>query len=277
MKTAYLCPVCHAGMEETDTGIVCENRHLFDKSAEGYVNFAAVKKGVTALSGDAADTCRARREFLERGFYEPLAKALAEALCRNAPLHTHPLVIDAGCGEGYYDRFLKHALPQIDLYGLDLAKTAVRLAAKKQKQSPERNHYCVDGIFAMPFADASAGAVLSVFAPVPDAECRRVLVCGGILLVASPGKDHLYDLKKALYQTPEQNEEKTPAYEGFVLLDEKSLSYDMALSGADAGNLFAMTPYFWRSSADVRARSEKLGALSCRADFRLKIYKKCAD
>ena len=270
----YRCPVCGGALVQEEKAYVCANRHSFDISAEGYVNLAPAKSAVGTVSGDAADTCRARRRFLESGAYQPLAEALGERLYRNGAVGENNLVIDAGCGEGYYMRALKARFPQLDLYGVDLAKQGVKMAAKLEKNSARKNHYAVAGIFKLPFAEESAAAMLSVFAPVADAEALRVLKPGGVLVVACPGKEHLYGLKQALYETPTENEEKIPEYPGFSLLETGRITYEMRLSGEQAADLFAMTPYFWRSSAEVREKSAVLGETLTKADFLVKVYRK---
>lgn len=272
MNTKYICPICKEHLSLYEKTYKCINNHCFDVSAEGYVNLASAKKTNTEISGDAADTCRARRRFLEAGFYKPLADKICFYL---SDITTdEPFIIDAGCGEGYYSRIIKSTFPKFDIYGIDLAKQGVKMAAKYQKTAELKNNYSVAGIFDMPFADNSADAVISIFAPVADVESHRVLKDGGLLIVACPGKKHLYGLKEALYENPTQNEEKIPDYNGFSLIDTVTLSYKMELEGESASNLFAMTPYFWRSSKDVREKSYDLGQIVTDADFIIKIYKK---
>lgn len=272
MSTKYICPICKEALNLYEKTYKCENNHCFDVSAEGYVNLASAKKTNTEISGDAADTCRARRRFLEAGYYKKLADKICSYLAEFSK--ENAFIIDAGCGEGYYSRVIKSTFPHFDIYGIDLAKQGVKMAAKYQKNSELKNNYSVAGIFDMPFADNSASAVVSIFAPVADAESYRVLKNGGLLIVACPGKNHLYGLKEALYENPTQNEEKIPDYEGFSLIDTATLSYKMELEGESASDLFAMTPYFWRSSKDVREKSAELEHISTDADFIIKIYKK---
>lgn len=275
MKTYYTCPVCGEMLEETEKNLFCTNHHNFDKAAEGYVNLAPPRAGADR-SGDAAESCRARRRFLETGAYQRLADALCDALAAQEPGQEDALFIDAGCGEGYYARCIKARFPKAALYGVDLAKSAVKMASKaeKNKKDGEKCHFAVAGIFELPFADESASAVISVFAPVADKEKCRVLKKGGVLLVACPGKQHLYGLKERLYNTALENEEKAPDYDGFTLIGEQRVTYEMRLSGEQAADLFAMTPYFWRSSAEVREHSAKLGETVSMADFYIKIYRK---
>ena len=274
MKSRYICPKCSETLEQKEKSYICENGHCFDISAEGYVNLASAKKTNTEVSGDAADTCRARRCFLESGHYKPLSDKICEYLKEIAAIEDNPFVIDAGCGEGYYSRRIKETYPDFDIYGIDLAKQGVKMAAKFQKNMALKNNYSVAGIFDMPFADNSAVAVISVFAPVSQQESYRVLKEGGLLIVACPGKNHLYGLKEALYENPTHNEEKVPDYEGFILEDTAFLSYKMHLEGDDAAALFAMTPYFWRSSKDIREKSAELEKVTTDADFIIKVYRK---
>lgn len=272
MTSKYICPICGTPLKTQERTYRCEANHCFDISAEGYVNLASAKKTNTEVSGDAADTCRARRRFLEAGYYKPLADKICSYLSEIA--EENALIIDAGCGEGFYSRFIKSKFPKLDIYGIDLAKQGVKMAAKYQKNMPYKNHYSVAGIFDMPFADSSASAVVSVFAPVADKESFRVLKSGGLLIVACPGKKHLYGLKEALYENPTENEEKIPDYEGYGLIDTATLNYKMELDGTAASDLFAMTPYFWRSSKEVREKSAELDKVITDADFIVKVYKK---
>ena len=57
---------------------------------------------------------RARRAFLSAGHYAPLMATLA-ALCAALP-HDH--IVDAGCGEGSYDKYLYDALGRPQIVGV---------------------------------------------------------------------------------------------------------------------------------------------------------------
>ena len=75
-----------------------------------------------------------------------------------------------------------------------------------------------------------------------------------------------------LYDTPTENEEKIPEYPGFILEESVEVQYEMQLTGSAAQDLFAMTPYFWRSSKEIREKSEKLENVTTMADFLVKVY-----
>jgi len=269
MYPQYKCPVCGEILELCEKSFTCRNSHNFDMAKEGYVNFALGKHD----SGDSAEMCASRRSFLGKGYYAPFAKLICDTVEKYAP-HTACLV-DAGCGEGYYLRCLRERFGEAHLYGIDLAKNAVKLAAKSEKQVQGlKNMYSVCGIFSLPFADSFANAVISVFAPVGEAENLRVLKPGGFMFVAGPGKRHLSGLKSALYDVPYDNEEKQKSYNGFTYVGKESVSYTAKIDGADIADLFTMTPYYWKTKREDSAKLAALPELETQLEFEINVYKK---
>ena len=93
--------------------------------------------------------------------------------------------------------------------------------------------------------------------------------------MAIPGEMHLYELKSVIYDTPYKNTVDDTALDGFQLLCDEPLTYTMHLGDAEAvKNLFMMTPYAYRTSAQGRARVESLDSISCTADFRIFVYRR---
>lgn len=269
MYPQYKCPVCGKALELCEKSFRCENSHNFDMAKEGYVNFALGKHE----SGDSAEMCLSRRNFLSKDYYKPFADLLCETVKKYAP-QTQCLV-DAGCGEGYYLRNFRAAFNDAHLYGIDLAKNAVKLAAKSEKQVLGiKNMYSVCGIFSLPFEDDFADAVISVFAPVGDAENLRVLKNGGCLFVAGPGKRHLSGLKSALYDIPYDNEEKHRDYNGFTYLGKEQISYSATIDGPDIADLFTMTPYYWKTKRSDSQKLALLPRLETLLEFEISVYKK---
>ncbi len=263
----FLCPHCRQALTEKGRALVCSKGHSFDLAAEGYVNLTAGKGG----GGDSPEMCRGRHEFLTAGgYYRPFAEAIAREVVK----HGVKAVCDAGCGEGFYLRTLREALPDAELVGLDLAKTSIKLAARAERGRMNPISYAVAGIFDMPLPDGAVDAVLSVFAPVPEAEAHRILKKDGILLVAHPGKDHLMGMKCLLYENPYENEEKNFAFAGFEKLCDLRTAYTVTVERKQLQNLFLMTPYFWKTS---RKDAEKLAAvpsLDTELDFILSVYRR---
>lgn len=102
----WQCPLCGARLSG-DSVLKCEKSHCFDRAKEGYWHLLPVQSMRTKAPGDSKEMVAARRAFLNAGYYGIFGKALGE-LCveygvpaaPDAPLH----LLDAGCGEGWYDR-----------------------------------------------------------------------------------------------------------------------------------------------------------------------------
>lgn len=266
-KDVLRCPVCGAGMIREGNSFFCggARRHCFDIAREGYVNLASAK---ASGGGDDAALIRARTEFLGAGHYAPFADRVCDLLSQYVGKGT---VIDAGCGEGYYT--CRMAARGFSVLGVDLSKNGVRHGARSAKGQGNAL-FAVGGIFDLPVADASADAVVSLFAPVAEEEFLRVLKPGGVLLLAGAGPDHLLDLKRVLYDTPYRNESRADAPVQMEKLTAERLDFNMML-GADALRaLFAMTPYFYRTSAEGRARLEALECLNVGAQMDISLYRK---
>lgn len=261
-----LCPICRSELFRVGQSLKCQNRHCFDIASEGYVNLAVGKSD----SGDSPDMCRARHSFLSSGYYRPLSERIAHHIKEN----NAKTVCDAGCGEGYYSRIIKELLPCTDIVGFDLAKTSVKIAAKAEKGSSSPITYAVAGIFDMPLRDRSCDALISVFAPVPDAEAHRILNDGGIMIVVHPGKDHLDGLKKLIYDTPYGNEEKELSFDGFEKLCDDRVSYSATINKEHIPSLFLMTPYYWKTSKEDAEKLNGADELITKLDFIISVYKK---
>lgn len=127
----------------------------------------------------------ARRAFLEAGWYAPFSEALGRIASACLEEVQAPVVLDAGCGEGYYTGRLAQVLgPRARIAAFDISKEAVRLAAQRYKGV----EFAVAGVFAIPMADGAADCLVDIFAPMAQAEFLRVLRPGGFLLYAVPGR-----------------------------------------------------------------------------------------
>ena len=233
-----------------DAGSVrCERGHSFDLAREGYLNLLRSKR-----TGDSREMLLARRDFLERGHYQPLAEALADTVAaflgERAGAGDCPLrVLDAGCGEGYYlDRLGRRlsgapGLAGTLLIGLDSAKEAIRLSAKRLQDAAL---LVADLKERLPIADTSLDAILNVFAPRDLAEFARVLVPGGLLLIAIPSPDHLVELRLAhgLLGIEEQKLERLleALAPHFASVGMRDLRYTLHLESDAVQALIAMTP-----------------------------------
>ncbi len=266
-----LCPVCGETLTFGEKAACCCGGHQFDRAKSGYINLL-VSRQSGAQHGDDKEMVRARRAFLERGYYEPLQKALCGAVLRYAPAGGTDL-LDAGCGECYYTAAAEQALlasghtPHIA--GVDISKDALRFGGRRGRDL----HLAVASVYRLPVADASCDMVLNVFAPFAGAEYRRVLKADGVLIHVAPAAKHLWELKQAVYERPYENDAATPEQEGLALLSEQSVSCRLALnSREDVANLFQMTPYAHKTHPADIARLDAVDRLETEASFLLRVY-----
>ena len=95
------------------------------------------------------------------------------------------------------------------------------------------------------------------------------------LLRAVPLEDHLFSLKKAVYENPKKNEGQGSIGKGFVLLEEKRVKKEIFLSsGEDILALFGMTPYAHKTAREDVEKLRKLTSLTVETDFGILIYQK---
>ncbi|PHM60681.1 hypothetical protein Xsto_03745 [Xenorhabdus stockiae] len=268
---SYQCPLCHSPLLFSHHQWRCENNHQFDCAKEGYVNLLPVQHKRSKEPGDSAEMMQARRAFLQAGHYQALQQKVIELFDRFLPEQAGVL-LDIGCGEGYYTAAVQQALSlkwPITVHGLDVAKIAVRYGAKRY---PDVD-FCVASSHRLPFADGSLDGILRIYAPCKAAELFRVVKSGGIVLTVTPGPRHLYQLKELIYQEVHLHPENTEQLEGYELVAEKTLAYEMQLDGEQAYNLLQMTPFAWRASEDVKSHLMANKLFNCEADFTLKVYR----
>ena len=194
------CPVCAGALELHEKILRCENNHCFDMAKEGYVNLLSARKSGDN-TGDNKDMAKSRRDFLNKGYYQPLAQAVCD--CIQHYSDDGGSVLDICCGEGYYTAYCAERL-QRDFYGFDLSKNMVRLAAKRNCGA----RFFVANIASIPVRDGAVQAAFHLFAPFHAPEFRRILSDNGVIMTAIPGRNHPFGLKQVLYDAPYYNDEK---------------------------------------------------------------------
>ncbi|WP_394175380.1 23S rRNA (guanine(745)-N(1))-methyltransferase [Thalassotalea litorea] len=264
----YRCPLCQNPLHLHATTFRCENNHSFDMAKEGYVNLLPVQFKHSKDPGDNKQMVNARRAFLEQDFYLPLRNKLV-TIYKEAVQSTEPNVLDIGCGEGYYTS--AHKTPGNQVYGIDIAKNAIRIAAKKYQDC----QFSVASIAQLPFADASIDWAYSVYAPIKVEEFHRIIKTGGDLVVVSPGEKHLWQLKSLIYRTPQPHDESPPQMPGFELIEQTRLAYEMNMANIeDRFNLLAMTPFAFKSSDALTKALTDAQQFTCETDFIIRRYKR---
>ena len=262
------CPVCKAELLQDDLQKSCRCKgikpHSFDFARSGYLNLAGGRAG----EGDLKNAVLARRTFLDAGYYQCLSNKINEIL------DTVPsdLVLDAGCGEGYYtNRMAKNR----SVLGIDLSKDGVDYAARRAKLNDTGAGFAVASVFEMPIKDAALDAVVNIFAPCTEAEYSRVLRNGGNLLVVSAGEQHLMGLKRVLYENPYLNQGRADLPKTMTLVQKYRLKDEIYLEDPlliEA--LFSMTPYYWRTSQEDHQKLKNAERLITEIDFDIFLFRK---
>ncbi len=269
----WCCPICQAGMQKQERGMHCLNGHCFDMAKSGYVNLLPVQQKHTKQPGDNLQMVRARRDFLQAGYYAPFQQALCNMVAEAMP--QKGILLDAGCGDGYYTSAMAETLQAtaktVQVYGVDISKYAVDLAAKHGKTA----HFAVGSVFHLPVSDHCCDGLVSLFAPYAGTEFQRVLKTEGIMILGIPAARHLMGLKQAIYDTPYENVVKPYELEGFSFLEKRSVETVITLPDQTTiQNLFSMTPYYYKTGQKEQARLAALESLETEIAFELLLYRK---
>lgn len=183
------CPHC-AGPLRAEGGRVvrCAAGHAFDVARQGYLSLLA---GGRAPAGDTAEMVAARERVLAGGLFDPLTAAVAEA----ADGAGDGALVEVGAGTAHHLAAALERAPTRRGIALDVSRAALRRAARAH---PRAAAVGADVWGPLPLRDGVAGAVLCVFAPRNGPELHRVLAPGGVLVVATPEREHLAELRAAL-------------------------------------------------------------------------------
>ena len=269
----FICPVCGEKLIRTEKSLVCGNKHSFDKAKSGYVNLLMSQKSHGKNHGDDKLMVNARRDFLNTGLYSPLC----EKICETADKYSEngAAIFDAGCGECYYTAAIEEKLLKggkyAEILGIDISKDALAAGAKRSKTLK----LAVASVYKLPVADNSCDLLLSVFSPFALSEFQRVIKSGGVLIRVIPLENHLFGLKAAVYDKPYKNEVEPPEIDSFQLLENSVVEKNIHLSSnKKITDLFAMTPYYYKTSEKDQKKLESLSALDTEISFSILVYRR---
>jgi 23S rRNA (guanine745-N1)-methyltransferase len=184
-----LCPVrhCRQPLAHAEQRFVCPNTHSFDIARSGYINLLQPQDRRSKRPGDTPAAVQSRRRLHDLGVTHPLLDAIADFL---APSPSD-IVLDAGCGDGFYLGALASRYG-FSAHGVDISIPAIDAAARRY---PECEWIVANADRFIPYADRSFSLVMSITARMNAPEFRRVLRDDGRLLVALPAPDDLVELR----------------------------------------------------------------------------------
>lgn len=280
MKTNLICPVCKKELTaaENQNSLLCENKHCFDFAKSGYINLLLSNKMNSKIPGDNKLMVTKRSDFLSKGYYSTLLKAVCEQVAIEAEQLNPALLADVGCGEGYYTGGIHDSLRLLGyktrIVGIDISKFAAELASKRARRMSQYITYAVASAFDLPFADNSCDILTELFAPYNGTEFHRVLKPDGRMILVIPAKKHLIEFKSAIYDKPYENEVKPYELDGFKLIRSEYVSDRIVLgSNEDIQNLFTMTPYYYKTSASDAKKLNEIEQLETAIDFEILVYR----
>lgn len=252
------CPVCGGSLQLQDRSLVCDARHSFDLAKQGYVNLYRGKP----INEYTKESFQERQTILEKGMYAHLLEEICDFLTKTygqdaaevSGADSKPakkVLLDAGCGEGYYTREIAQRLgAQLELYGTDLSRDSIQLAAGTANgmgSGPADIKWFVSDIGRLPVADKSVDYVLDIFTSANYQEFQRVLADGGYLIKVIPGEGHVKELREAasdqLYHK-EYKERRGAAVFGehFDVVLQKTVSRTFEVTPEERDIFIRMTP-----------------------------------
>jgi 23S rRNA (guanine745-N1)-methyltransferase len=223
-----LCPVrdCHIALVREERRLLCTRGHAFDVARSGYVNLLQPQERRSKQPGDTAAAIAGRRRLHDRGVTEPLLRAIAEMMDASPS----DIVLDAGCGDGFYLGTLAHQTG-FDAHGVDISIPAVDAAARRY---PGCEWIVANADRVVPYDDRSFSIVLSITARMNAGEFRRVLRDDGGLLVALPAREDLVELRSHTRQAGRDRVARTVETftHHFTLVDQRRVATAADLDAA---------------------------------------------
>jgi 23S rRNA (guanine745-N1)-methyltransferase len=262
------CPLDGLPLVQDGKRLLCAHGHSFDIARQGYVNLLGASDKRSQDPGDSKGMVNARREFLDTGHYLPVANRLVDLL--KPVISCNSVIVDAGCGEGYYLQQLQTQLEstadcQPSLIGFDISKWAVQAASRRLSAT-----WLVASNRNIPVAANSADCVLSLFGFPVFESFKKALKEGGSLVCVNAGPRHLIELREIIY--PEiKHSESTVVQQalaaGFTAGETSTLEFKTAaLNREEIQLLLTMTPHLFRASHAGKERAAQLDQLAVTVD-----------
>ncbi len=266
----FRCPICKEPLIRSEHSCKCRNNHCFDISKKGFVNLLRSQK---SSHGDDKLMVTARKNFLNKGYYKPLLDVICNHVFSVA--ENNCTILDCGCGECWYTaniyEYLSKNSINSDFFGIDVSKEAIFSGASRNKSIK----LAVGTVFDIPMTDKSCDIILSLFAPFSKEEYLRLLKQRGYFITAFPMEEHLWELKKAVYEVPYKNQPSDMKIEGFKLIKETAVHTVIDLcTNEDIFSLFSMTPYYYKTSQTDKEKLTSLSNLKTQIHFCVATYQK---
>lgn len=272
---SLICPICRETLFSDGKRFFCTKGHSFDIARQGYVNL--LMRGGT--HGDDCVMTEARTKFLEKGYYsglrEEIYRAVISAVEEASLRKENILMLDAGCGDLWYGSYIWEGLrsdlkSRTKLLGIDISKDAIKKACSKRTGAV----LAVASLAELPLSDSCLDVFLNVFAPLYYDEAMRVLDEDGCIVKVTPLSKHLLSLKQTLYEDVRLKDEERETYPDLVCSFESEYYEEITVAAEDKRYLFEMTPYYYKTSREDRAKLEEAVPLRTEIHCRIAVYRR---
>ena len=231
------CPLCGGAFSRKDNSLMCEKRHTYDIARQGYVNFVPGQKEMFYKK----ELFESRAKVFGAGVYAPVIEKLSEAIGRHV-LAEKPVLLDAGCGEGYYTKAVCPGR-EMTRIGFDLSKDAVKLAAR----GPKTAMFFAADLKNIPMQDGSVHVLLDIFTPANYAEFARVLAPNGLVMKLAPRSGYLKELRtlagdRLRHQEYDGGDVERYVHEKMNVSAQEAITYTLPVTQETAYHLARMTP-----------------------------------
>jgi 23S rRNA (guanine745-N1)-methyltransferase len=236
------CPICSEALLRSGRSYVCPNRHNFDLSKEGYLSLLHGQTNYQQI-GDDKRMVQARVRVHQLSAFRELAKAIT-GYCPQT--NTRYGILDIGCGDGFFlNQVTQAAATPGQGIGIDISKEAL---AKAATNYPALFFVRTDAAHhRLPFGDSLFGLVLSIFAPRPIDEIRRVLRADGAWLIVTATPDHLKEVREFLPLAGiGTGKLDAPTSRSYSVLRSSTFNYESQVAHDDLVSVIEMSPSIFR-------------------------------